>query len=80
MGILKNFFTGASLSDSKRQAFQQRLEEAEKTRVYYKAVCKRCGISSSKSLNPGDAVRDVRDKTGSTCRSGSDHDIQVFQI
>lgn len=78
MGILKNFFTGASLSDSKRQSFQQRLEEEEKTRVRYRAVCKVCG-RSEESYNPGDAVRKVQGFSINGCRSGN-HDIQVFQI
>lgn len=79
MGILKNFFTGASLSDSKRQAFQQRLEEAEKTRVRYRAVCKVCG-SSCESSDPGRAVREVQNVGNfSGCGFGN-HDIQVFQI
>lgn len=80
MGILKNFFTGASLSDSKRQSFQQRLEEEEKTRVRYRAVCKVCG-KSHESSDPGRAVRIVQDDGGVASRCGSgNHDIQVFQI
>ncbi|MCI6664476.1 MAG: hypothetical protein SO369_10505 [Treponema sp.] len=83
MGILKNFFTGASLSDSKRQSFQQRLEEEEKTRVRYRAVCKVCG-RSFESSDPGRAIQVVQNNSygGSgdhLCRSGN-HDIQVFQI
>ena len=78
MGILKNFFTGASLSDSKRQSFQQRLEEEEKTRVRYRAVCKVCG-KSKESYNPGRAVEEIQGFSINGCRSGN-HDIQVFQI
>ena len=78
MGILKTFFTGASLSDSKRQAFQQRLEEAEKTRVRYRAVCKVCG-KSEESYNPGRAVEEVQSFGNSRCGRGN-HDIQIFQI
>lgn len=79
MGILKNFFTGASLSDSKRQSFQQRLEEAEKTRVRYRAVCKVCG-RSEESYNPGDAVREVQKFSNDWACGSGNHDIQVFQI
>lgn len=78
MGILKNFFTGASLSDNKRQSFQQRLAEEEKTRVYYKAVCKVCG-KSAESSNLERAVREVQGFTNSRCGYGN-HDIQVFQV
>lgn len=77
MGILKNFFTGASLSDSKRQSFQQRLEEEEKTRVRYRAVCKVCG-ASAESADPGRAVRKVQN-VFFDC-GVDNHDIQVFQI
>ena len=79
MGILKNFFTGASLSDSKRQSFQQRLEEEEKTRVYYKAVCMKCG-TSAKSTSPDRAVKEVQAFSNNWACGSGNHDIQVFQI
>lgn len=79
MGILKNFFTGASLSDSKRQSFQQRLAEEEKTRVYYKAVCMKCG-KSERSSNPEIAVKKVQDFSNNWACGQGNHDIQVFQV
>lgn len=82
MGILKDFFTGANLSDSKKQAFEQRVAEAaerERSRPKYKAVCRTCGESSGECDRPDVAIRSVQNYSSSRCRSGN-HDVQVFQV
>ena len=72
MGILKDFFTGAGLTNEGREAFQERLRSIK----HYKVVCKYCGREST--------GRDVRICIESVqgCPSGcgrGNHEPMIFE-
>lgn len=72
MGLLKDFFTGAGLTNEDRDAFQERLRSIK----HYKVVCKYCAAEHS-GCNVKDCIRIVQSSTGG-CGTGN-HEPMIFE-